>query len=884
MAISPYSTPLQYEYKPLNLSGFMLPLAEMQKDFDATTAAVDEADFNIANLPYGTDPEKAKELMATVKAKRDELAQNLATTKNYRQAASKLKQLNTLWNKDPHKLALESNAKLWAKRDAEELARINNGKKDSITREDYEQWKADEIRKYSDVNKGASFTADYNNEEGKYNVITGNVGRLADKTDELRELSMKAAAAMKANASEGYYKSIGIDSDTFHKHFAKTNVEELTQEEVARDVRAFLLTQPDFKDWGMEKADYNFKDIQYSKNYNEYAKNIVSVEKQDVTDALTRRKAELSKAKKSLESDETYQSLLKKEKELSNMETTGEYDPNKVKSIYTKQHLDNLFDMNAVGELYEYRKVSTSEKSEKIDDDSALGMSLGTSKANQSIPFVGKVEDMKFNTPSIYKNIVNNAKVIRATTGKLFATFDGSMRALALGKRDSKERLVLEKNAGAQYERLVAIQDAVVNSNGNYVKFKENLRKRGITDIDDKHAKKVFEGLSSDKSGSLAQLKEGIRNSEHAYQNYVVNKQNVINIEKATYKDETFKAVTGEIGSQTPSVEGGVPTVTQGGEVHYQQVTPLSFQSKTYSKEKLQKAGINPNKEKLTFDDVAKLNGFKNYKEAVQEGHDFGGVKVSAIVNGKSYYGTAQEIKKQLVKETGQKGLNVEKMANKFINDEVTEKELKNTFTNMQSVIQNASASELAGLPGFDEQGNPLSGTVTSKLKPQIVTLAGETYISVPYNYANTTEGKVAGQGNVLLKTGPHNKAYLENMYNRVLTKAKNNPNSLGEETIDTARVGLFNVKFGNGFNDVIANSPSMQVKDAPGYREREITSVTIPLPNGRSSEGTIVKKTRGNGSTDSYYTIKYPDGTYLKEQFKTPDALKAKIMEYNGY
>ena len=35
MAFTEFSAPVQYEYKPLNLSAFMVPLAKMQEQYDA---------------------------------------------------------------------------------------------------------------------------------------------------------------------------------------------------------------------------------------------------------------------------------------------------------------------------------------------------------------------------------------------------------------------------------------------------------------------------------------------------------------------------------------------------------------------------------------------------------------------------------------------------------------------------------------------------------------------------------------------------------------------------------------------------------------------------------------------------------------------------------
>ena len=41
MAITPYSTPTQYQYKPLNLMAFAEPLMKMQEKYDLTKAAIE---------------------------------------------------------------------------------------------------------------------------------------------------------------------------------------------------------------------------------------------------------------------------------------------------------------------------------------------------------------------------------------------------------------------------------------------------------------------------------------------------------------------------------------------------------------------------------------------------------------------------------------------------------------------------------------------------------------------------------------------------------------------------------------------------------------------------------------------------------------------------
>ena len=109
MAITPYSTPTQFQYKPLNLMAFAEPLMKMQEKYDLTKASIEEADVKATSLEFPYEKEKAKALEQLYRTKRDELVTNLMESKNYTQAASKLKQLNRLWLEDPERIALETN-------------------------------------------------------------------------------------------------------------------------------------------------------------------------------------------------------------------------------------------------------------------------------------------------------------------------------------------------------------------------------------------------------------------------------------------------------------------------------------------------------------------------------------------------------------------------------------------------------------------------------------------------------------------------------------------------------------------------------------------------------------------------------------------------------
>ena len=258
MTITPYTTPLQYEYKPLNLMAFAAPLSKMQEEFDLVKSAVETADFDISHLPFGTDPERAKELTKIVEGKRDELAKNLLETKNYKQAASKLKQLNTLWQEDPELNALQSNYKKYA--DDVQLAKDNV--KANIWGQTYaDQWLNRAKREYS----GASFSADATNPEGTYQVF-GRNPRVKDIQKDFDELAWKVANAVPGQSREGTLQSIGIDISLMDKKFLQEIVEEKNAEVVKQRTAAYLRTLPQYEEFFREKADYDFADIKANPN------------------------------------------------------------------------------------------------------------------------------------------------------------------------------------------------------------------------------------------------------------------------------------------------------------------------------------------------------------------------------------------------------------------------------------------------------------------------------------------------------------------------------------------------------------------------------------------------------------------------------------------
>jgi hypothetical protein len=61
MAITPLSTPITTEYKPLGLEAFAVPLSQLQKKFDLTQEQLNKTEYSLDHLKG--DDERTKQLM-----------------------------------------------------------------------------------------------------------------------------------------------------------------------------------------------------------------------------------------------------------------------------------------------------------------------------------------------------------------------------------------------------------------------------------------------------------------------------------------------------------------------------------------------------------------------------------------------------------------------------------------------------------------------------------------------------------------------------------------------------------------------------------------------------------------------------------------------------
>lgn len=815
MPITPYTTPVQFEYKPLNLAAFAVPLGKMQEQFDLVDATIKNTDFDISHLPYGSDQERAKELIETARAKRDELAKNLLETKNYRQAAVKLTELNRTWNKDPEKVALESNYKLWAERDKAERERIDNGKADQITRDQYLQWRADEIRKYETADEsgisGAAFKADYTNPEGTYRKITGTTGRLADLEDELQKLSMDAASKLNSDKFESALREVGIDEETQHKLFKKSSTEQLTKEKVAKAVHDYLLTQPKYKAWGEEVAKYNFLDILHSGRFEDYASEIVGKDLNNTSSQLKQREEYLKKVQGKKEEDPVYNDLLKRQQLLGEMQETGQYDPNIVKNLYTEEHLANMYDMRALGKLFEFKKIDTEDVARSIPQDKT-GSGLGALGAGDVIVTPNRFEDFSVN--NLNKTIYSNVDKMMPHLQKVGNIGGGAARTIFLGQKGTETRDKNSKNPGAYRDRiergLSIFTDLKRNGATSHVEFYKALNRAGIT-ATQADAKKLWEDLSAPNSGSLTLMQSALDNTAQAAYDYNDAKNIQANILESIKNSDQMKKLEYEQSRKTFYIPHDN---VSGKEIENLRLAGASVIVNA-------KSGLyNIN---ATPQQMAKAKGFKSVQDAVNNNFNFFGV---GVFDGK----TTGELMQSMLDNS----LSKVEMSKRLVGNKEVDAYMNNQFLVAGDLATFKSAFGGIDSEVFDEKGNILPGVTLSLGTNKNVKMnfhGNDVYYEVPVKI-KTEDGEIEKTIPVKPKIG--SQAFNQ----RVLTYAT----KVTEGQADALQKQANDITHAYSFNNRFKNSLSPQT-----FESTEVSkSGSIPLmtiPNIVPGADLVVKK-----------------------------------------
>jgi hypothetical protein len=416
MAVTPYSTPIKTEYKPMGYEAFAQPLSAMQAQFDTTKTAIDAADFALARL--GQDDDKAEEKVKMAEEDRDALVNNLMSTGNYRQAAQKLMELNKKYNKDDENLAIKGNYEKYtaAKKDFRE--KVDKG---YYSESDFKLWDFKTRNSFKGTNFDPS-TKDYT--AINTNMLTEN------KEKEMMDLTLKVAGMA---PEQGYetLQNLGM-IDPFTKRELENQVKYKDRDQISGEIERFIRNSDQFKDFVRERGDlewyYNTSnDPEFQDNFVDQSIGLLDGQIKSYTDYA----AQVTDANQKKQAAEQIAKLQKDKlalvSEADKSVQEGTYDAF-AKNLWMKQVDGKFGRLGFTGaDIVDYRNTGFEIK-DTVDD-------AGKKKAGAAIDKLKEIG-------TINTNIVENpyAKGTQVLSGQATSTFDANLDIM--NKRTTYESMI----------------------------------------------------------------------------------------------------------------------------------------------------------------------------------------------------------------------------------------------------------------------------------------------------------------------------------------------------------------------------------------------------------------------------------------------------------
>lgn len=377
MAITPLSTPLKTEYKPLGLEAFAQPLSQMQAKFDVAKSQIEDADYKINRLNWATgEEEKAKQLATNYNQQATELAGKLLRSGNYREASSALKKINKSYNNDPHIQALQSNA-------AGYKAVIEEMDKAVAAKEMTPEYRKMQIQKIQAGFPGTNFDP----KTGEYNKINASS---AMKNIAIEDKIMKKAEKLSAASAEQQDFMLGKE--------ITRKLRDQSGNLAFEDIVAHLRQSSEFKEYSKEKAELEFftqnQEAMQSENPFALADEQIGLQVGQI-DGILEQYAQNPEAAE--RDKEEVEKLLNTKKELLFLEENKTQNPqpyfNTAESIYVANHDYIRGAGTTAADIYDYQKIdiddasnsSTKKKIEKAEEIGAFSTELSGTKGGMTV-------------------------------------------------------------------------------------------------------------------------------------------------------------------------------------------------------------------------------------------------------------------------------------------------------------------------------------------------------------------------------------------------------------------------------------------------------------------------------------------------------------------
>jgi hypothetical protein len=283
------------------------------------------------------------------------------------------------------------------------------------------------------------------------------------------------------------------------------------------------------------------------------------------------------------------------------------------------------------------------------------------------------------------------------------------------------------------------------------------------------------------------------------------------------------------------------------------------FDGLSYSNAQLKKAGISLSltNSDLTFDQVARLHGYKNFEDASRKGFDFKGA-----TSDKGFFGSSGEdvatLRNRMINQLYQKTTTKNEMNYRVTGDKGLDKEMSKFFLSSSDLtsFQPAYFANWKDVPGFNEEGKLAPGTVlniTENRSPKIILHGNSLFYEVPIKY--DVDGK-ATEGTVVIKP----KLGMNVKHDDLLYKldaASSGTTALDKQTNSMIKAARFDSKFqGNNLSPQLIQSVAVTPLDKGG---KSVELYSVPFDANTRLE---VVKIQGKAGDNPVIKIAYMDNS----------------------
>jgi hypothetical protein len=854
MPTSPFNSPLAFDYKPLGLEAFAKPLSEMQKGYDETQSSLSAATYDINAL---TKDKKTKDkIIDELNAKRDEIATNLMTSKNYRQASKQLTELNKLYKEHPEIQALNAEHKAtmdWIKEGDEQA------KKGDINKEYWEAQKANKLAEYEGLS--------YNPEDKSYTSVNRqNLGKDLEKEiqDRMLEIGKATPEQMKDIATQH-----GMDLTNFQWVTSDGSINYKAIDELKKNISQNILNQPRYTQYLNEVAGVKAETERFRnpENYESWKESQYLDHLQEIDTKIKHTEesaASGNKEAKAYLKSSSFKDLIESRNNLKKDIEEGNLSTNKAEQIYKNNYTTDYVNKNSreTADIFDYYKKEMAQSWSNMSNAQlgAYGIGEDGKEIKTESTITPDMYGETYTTKSLGEQYTNHKNNMIASTTEINKLTNGVFNiAFKPGQGKGQYNVYMQtKEANAIYNASAGAKD--------YNDFVKKYKQFGGTATDGRVLGTFFTVLK-DPSNLKNFQRETFNLNENAKDLSIVSGIYNKSIENMQGSND-YKTVMSTIGNTVGFQDVVVTGDSEGPANDPVWKKAASMGLTTYNK----RGHISS----ITFDNYAKAAGFKNaadalehnftfpkYMKNITENHfgDSGPLAGVGAWTGSNINSTYNLIKENLLN----KNLTKSSFGAEFhvLGTNAASKELESKTNAKIDAFVGATGNHIENMkplfgdswksnPAFDFSGKFI-GKKTGKA---VLGMTGDqVYFSIPVSYTDAAGVERQTTIKALPRTGTTVSGELKGIVLEVAKNAKN------QKDKDMAANALFSLEHPySNINESYVNSLQTNATDPIeiyqfNYNGTKIRAMKESLNTAKSK-----------GHNNQFYTAQYFDGKNWKD------------------